>query len=138
MCPIGGIGRIASKNLLLTLTNKIDGGLISKTVIKKGDLVDPMPIFAAKDPALFKNPLEFKVERHLKANRFLPALPFMPFGHGPHLCPGWYLYYTISAIMISRLAKNFHVMTTFEGEPKLTPGFVTSLKDSIPIKLYKR
>lgn len=138
MCPIGGIGRIALKNLLLTLTNKNDGGLISKTVIKKGDLVDPMPIFAAKDPLIFKNPEEFKVERHLKANRFLPALTFMPFGHGPHLCPGWYLYYTISAIMISRLAKNYHVMTKFEGEPKLTPGFVTSLKDSIPIKLYKR
>jgi len=140
MCPIGGISRIAAKDLNLDMKNPENGAVLSKTRIKKGDWISPMPIFAAKDPSLFKEPSVFKYERHLDASPFLPNLAHMPFGHpeSPHFCPGWYLYYAISAKMISELAKRFVVTSSFEGEPKLKAGFVTGLRDEIPITLKPR
>jgi|GEM_PF-3006840 len=136
-CPIGGIGRIASKNLQLTVRSKVDGTLISECRIKKGDLIDPMPMFAAKDPGSFKNPEEFDYERFMKTSSFLPSLEFLPFGGAVHRCPGWYLYYAIAAIMVSNIVKNYHITTSFEGEPKIQKGFLISIADQIPIKFFR-
>src|SRR5690606_4272079 len=89
-CPIGGIGRIASKDLLITVRSKENGTIISESRIKKGDLVDPMPMYVAKDPKIYENPSNFDYERFMNASKFLPSLEFLPFGDNVHRCPGWY------------------------------------------------
>lgn len=137
MCPINGIGRVLAKPAILTMKSNDDSDASSSTLLKQGDRIIPAPFAAALNPALYPTPERFDYTRHLERKPFLPELPHLPFGHGAHLCPGWYLYYVISAHTISDLVTNFKLSTPFKGEPRLNSGFITGLADDIPIKLEK-
>ncbi len=136
-CPIGGLGRIAGQNLVFTLTNKKTGDLVSKTFIQKNAGVNASIIFAGKDPSLFSSPSVFDPERFKGAKSLLPGLKHMPFGHGPHKCPGWYLFHVIAALTISKIAKNYTVTTPFEGEPRMRVGFVSGIDEKLPVSFKK-
>lgn len=135
LCPVAGIGRTVAKPAMLTLTKLDRGQEISKTFLQAGDELQSMISLTAQDPSVYPNPEKFDYTRHLNQKPFLPGLPHMPFGHGTHLCPGWFLYYTISAITISQLVQNYHLSTSVKGEPKTKAGFVTTLDDNYPISL---
>lgn len=109
MCPITGVTRTASKDLVMTLTRKIDSTFVSKTVIKKGNHIAPFANLMAKDPSLFKDPEKFDPSRH--KGSFLYNLKHKPFGDGPHMCPGWYLYYVIAKVTISKIVMRNHLTT---------------------------
>ncbi len=135
MCPVAGVGRTAARHALLTLTN--DKNEEYQTLIQKGDDIQAMVMCAAKDPSLFPEPDRFDIKRHNNQTDFLPNLPHLPFGHGAHVCPGWYLYYVISAMTVSHLVKTYKITTSFTGEPRTKPGFVNTLKDTIEINLER-
>lgn len=138
MCPIGGITRTLGKNICVNFKDKETGSLVSRTVMRKGDAFSGFPIFLAKDPSIFINPHQFSYKRQMNAPSFLPALEHMPFGFGKHVCPGWYLFYAISAMTIKKMAKECYISTNFKGEPKAKAGFVTMLATQIPIKLTSK
>jgi cytochrome P450 len=136
LCPVAGIGRTVAKPTLMTLSNPENDNMISQTLISEGDQLSAMMKFTAQDPSIYPHPEKFDINRHINQNSFLPNLPHAPFGHGTHLCPGWYLYYAISAIAISHLVHNFEISTTFKGEPRTKIRFVTQLADTITISLH--
>jgi cytochrome P450 len=136
MCPITGIGRTASKDLVMTLTKKNTNALVSKTVIKKGESLSPINYLIAKDPSIFENPEKFDPAR-FKGGSFLSNLKHKPFGDGPHMCPGWYLYYVIAQLTISKIVRENHLTTTFKGEPKPKVGIVVGIADKVTIELKK-
>lgn len=111
MCPISGISRTASKDLQMTITDKTNGSLVSKTIIKKGDSIAPFNYLIAKDPSIFKNPEKFDPSR-FEGGLFLFNLKHKPFGDGPHMCPGWYLYYVIAKLTISKIVMRNELTTT--------------------------
>lgn len=136
MCPISGISRTASKDLMMTITKKNSRALVSKTLIKKGDLLAPLTYLIAKDPSIFKNPEKFDPTR-FAGGTFLSNLKHKPFGDGPHMCPGWYLYYVIAKLTISKIVIRNHLTTTFKKEPTPKVGIVVSLADKITMKMKK-
>jgi cytochrome P450 len=135
MCPIGSIGRTTAKDTVLEIKNSSGTQVLSRTFVKKGEDFHPVPFEAANDPVLFPQPEKFDYARHLYRSSFLPHLPHLPFGYGPHQCPGWYLYYSLSSMMIWHLAVGYKISTTFKGEPKKKAGFVTRLAEDISIVL---
>lgn len=135
LCPVLGIGRQVAKPSMLTLTHPESDRIISQTFIPEGSQLSTMNQYAAMDPGIYPEPEKFDINRHMQQSSFLPGLPHLPFGHGAHLCPGWDLYYAISAMTVSHLVKNYVISTTFKGEPKTELKFVTRLTDTIPISL---
>lgn len=135
LCPVSGIGRTVAKPSMLTLTKPENGQVMSKTLLQAGDEIQSMISLTAKDPSIYPDPENFDYTRNLNQKFFIPGLPYLPFGDGTHLCPGWLLYYTISALTIANLVHNYHLSTTFKGEPKTKAGFVTTLDDRFPIPL---
>lgn len=136
MCPISGIGRSASKDLVMTLTKKNSGTLVSKTLIKKGDPLAPFIYLIAKDPSIFKNPEKFDPAR-FEGGTSLSKLKHKPFGDGPHRCPGWYLYSVIAKLTISKIVMRNYLTTTFKEEPSPKIGIVVGLADKVTIKMEK-
>jgi cytochrome P450 len=136
MCPVVAIARRVLKDSCIAISK--NEKIISKTIIRKGDAVAPLPHFAAKDPTLFKDPSKFDHMRFIKASSFLPKLEHMPFGHGVHMCPGSNLYYVIAAFTIHKLVKTYKIDTAIYGEPPLIGGFFTGIKGSVPISLKVR
>jgi cytochrome P450 len=134
LCPVAGIGRTVAKPAMLTLTSPKKGHEISQ-LISQGGIFSCLNELAAKDPAVYSDPEKFDYTRHLYQNTFLPNLEHLPFGFGAHLCPGWYLYYAISALTVSHLVQNYKISTTFKGEPKTKQRFVTQIAEPIAISL---
>lgn len=134
LCPISGIGRTAHQDLVMTLTQKNSGALVSKTFIKKGDSVAPFTYLMARDPSIFENPKKFDPAR-FEGGTFLSNLKHKPFGDGPHMCPGWYLYYVIAKLTISKIVMKNYLTTTFKNEPKPKVGIVVGLADTVTIKM---
>ena len=136
MCPISGISRIASKDLMMTISKKDNGALLSKTLIKKGDALVPLTYLIAKDPSIFKDPEKFDPTR-FEGETFLSNLKHKPFGDGPHMCPGWYLFYVIAKLTISKIVMKNHLTTTLKKEPTPKVGVVVGIADKISIKMKK-
>lgn len=135
LCPVIGIARTVAKPAILTMKDPRSGEVTATASLNKGDELQSMLAAIAQDPSLYPNPEKFDYRRHLDQRSFLPELPHMPFGHGSHLCPGWNLYYVISAFTINALIKTNYITTTFQGEPKTENRFVNQITDTIPITL---
>lgn len=138
LCPVGGIGRTVAKPSLLTLTHPESGEVISTTLLTADANLNTMNQFVADDPSIYPNPEKFDIARHQNQSSFLPHMPHMPFGHGTHMCPGWYLYYAISAFTVAYIVNNFELSTSFEGEPKTKIRFVTQLAEDITVHFKNR
>ncbi|MDP1835308.1 MAG: cytochrome P450 [Chlamydiales bacterium] len=63
--------------------------------LQPNDTVVVEPARFAKNPKIVgENPQEFNPNRWIKEGTFWPNLPFLPFGSGRHMCPGWRLAVT--------------------------------------------
>lgn len=62
-------------------------------------------------------PKKFCPMRYAGENRedFWPAHKFLPFGHGPHQCPAWWLYKEVAIQVIAYLAYHYDWVSNPDG-----------------------
>ncbi|KAB1222998.1 Cytochrome P450 98A2 [Morella rubra] len=121
--------------------------------IPKGSNVHVNVWAIARDPAVWKNPLEFRPERFLEEDVDMKGHDFrlLPFGAGRRVCPGAQLGINLVTSMLGHLLHHF-VWTPSEGlkpeeiDMSENPGLVTYMRTPLqtvatprlPSHLYKR
>ena len=121
--------------------------------IPKGSNVHVNVWAVARDPAVWKNPLEFRPERFLEEDVDMKGHDFrlLPFGAGRRVCPGAQLGINLVTSMMSHLLHHF-VWTPPQGtkpeeiDMSENPGLVTYMRvpvqavatPRLPSELYKR
>jgi coumaroylquinate(coumaroylshikimate) 3'-monooxygenase len=121
--------------------------------IPKGSVVHVNVWAVARDPALWKNPLEFRPERFFEEDVDMRGHDFrlLPFGAGRRVCPGAQLGINLVTSIIGHLLHHFHWTTPDGVKPEEIdmserPGLVTYMMTPLqavatprlPSHLYKR
>ncbi|KAL3829831.1 hypothetical protein ACJIZ3_018633 [Penstemon smallii] len=121
--------------------------------IPKGSNVHVNVWAVARDPQVWKNPLEFRPERFLEEDVDMKGHDFrlLPFGAGRRVCPGAQLGINLVTSMIGHLLHHFHWappngMSPEEIDMGENPGLVTYMRTPLqavptprlPANLYKR
>nr|ADO16250.1 p-coumaroyl shikimate 3'-hydroxylase [Ocimum tenuiflorum] len=121
--------------------------------IPKGSNVHVNVWAVARDPAVWKNPSEFRPERFLEEDVDMKGHDFrlLPFGAGRRVCPGAQLGINLVASMIGHLLHHFNWappsgVSTNEMDMGENPGLVTYMRTPLeavptprlPSDLYKR
>ncbi|XP_047319865.1 cytochrome P450 98A2 [Impatiens glandulifera] len=103
--------------------------------IPKGSNVHVNVWAVARDPAVWKNPLEFRPERFLEADVDMKGHDFrlLPFGAGRRVCPGAQLGINLVTSMLAHLLHHFswfppEGMTPEQIDMSENPGLVTYMK----------
>lgn len=138
----------------LMLPHKASAGVkIGGYDIPKGAIVHVNVWAVARDPAVWKDPLEFRPERFLEEDVDMKGHDYrlLPFGAGRRVCPGAQLAINLVTSMLGHLLHHFTWSPPPGVSPKdidLTenPGTVTYMKNPIqaiptprlPAHLYKR
>ncbi|KAI7997833.1 Cytochrome P450 98A2 [Camellia lanceoleosa] len=121
--------------------------------IPKGSSVHVNVWAVARDPAVWKNPMEFRPERFFEEDVDMKGHDYrlLPFGAGRRVCPGAQLGINLVTSMLGHLLHHF-VWTPSEGvkpeeiDMSENPGLVTYMKTPVqavakprlPAHLYKR
>nr|APR64112.1 hypothetical protein [Populus tomentosa] len=121
--------------------------------IPKGSVVHVNVWAGARDPALWKNPLEFRPERFFEEDVDIKGHDFrlLPFGAGRRVCPGAQLGVNLVTSIIGHLLHHFHWTSPDGVKPEEIdmserPGLVTYMMTPLqavatprlPPHLYKR
>ncbi|KAL8542104.1 hypothetical protein ACS0TY_003094 [Phlomoides rotata] len=121
--------------------------------IPKGSNVHVNVWAVARDPAVWKNPSEFRPERFLEEDVDMKGHDYrlLPFGAGRRVCPGAQLGINLVTSMIGHLLHHFNWappdgMSTEEIDMGENPGLVTYMRTPLeavptprlPATLYKR
>ncbi|XP_011040720.1 PREDICTED: cytochrome P450 98A2 [Populus euphratica] len=121
--------------------------------IPKGSNVHVNVWAVARDPAAWKNPLEFRPERFLEEDVDMKGHDFrlLPFGAGRRVCPGAQLGINLATSMLGHLLHHFcwtppEGMKPEEIDMSENPGLVTYMRTPLqavatprlPTHLYKR
>ncbi|XP_057807972.1 cytochrome P450 98A2-like [Salvia miltiorrhiza] len=106
--------------------------------IPKGSNVNVNVWAVARDPAVWKNPLEFRPERFVEEDIDIKGHDFrvLPFGAGRRVCPGAQLGIDLTTSMIGHLLHHFSWappagMRTEEINLDENPGTVTYMKNPV-------
>lgn len=121
--------------------------------IPKGSIVHVNVWAVARDPAAWKNPLEFWPERFMEEDVDMKGHDFrlLPFGAGRRVCPGAQLGINLVTSMLGHLLHHFnwappHGLSPDEIDMGENPGLVTYMRTPLqavptarlPSHLYKR
>ncbi|XP_016482834.1 cytochrome P450 98A2-like [Nicotiana tabacum] len=121
--------------------------------IPKGSNVHVNVWAVARDPEVWKNPLEFRPERFLEEDVDMKGHDFrlLPFGAGRRVCPGAQLGINLVTSMLGHLLHHFHWAPSNGLSPEEidmgeNPGLVTYMRTPLqadatprlPAELYKR
>ncbi|CAN4111359.1 unnamed protein product [Withania somnifera] len=121
--------------------------------IPKGSNVHVNVWAVARDPKVWKNPMEFRPERFLEEDVDMKGHDFrlLPFGAGRRVCPGAQLGINLVTSMLGHLLHHFHWAPSNGLSPEEidmgeNPGLVTYMRTPLqavatprlPAELYKR
>ncbi|KAK6121494.1 hypothetical protein DH2020_044763 [Rehmannia glutinosa] len=116
--------------------------------VPKGSNVHVNVWAIARDPAVWKNPSEFRPERFLEEDVDMKGHDYrlLPFGAGRRVCPGAQLGINLATSMIGHLLHHFDWVSTQEIDMGENPGLVTYMKTPLeavptprlPANLYRR
>ncbi|XXG41311.1 hypothetical protein AAC387_Pa01g1799 [Persea americana] len=121
--------------------------------IPKGSIVQVNVWAIAHDPAVWKDPLEFRPERFIEEEIDLKGHDFrlLPFGAGRRVCPGAQLGINLVQLMLGHLLHHFHWappkgVKAEEIDMSGNPGVITFMRTPLeavptprlPPHLYKR
>lgn len=102
------------------------------------DLVIPIGAIH-RDPRHWEDPLEFRPQRFLNANRKLqPRLAYMPFGAGPRVCIGASFALQELVLVLATILQHFeiHADPHWKLEPHV--GFIRRPKGELRLKVKRR
>ena len=104
--------------------------------IRKGDVVILKFNAVHRNPAVFRNPDEFRPERFLGDEKGHSDAFLFAFGSGPRACIGRNLAYIEARMALSYLLHHFDV--TVHSDMDLVQGITVYPKDRLPVTLAMR
>ncbi len=105
-------GRQLREDTLITIKDK-DQNLLWKKELRKGHSILCLTQAAGRDPILSPNPEQFNPYRFQNEDPLIAALSFLPFGGGPHACPGQHLALAELQTFTYRILAHFYIQTLF-------------------------
>lgn len=133
LAPNSFIGRIANKDLVLTIRNVSNEMFENRYFISKGDRVLAAPSVMGRDSSLAPgvdlqvfDPYRWK-ECELQDDLY--RLSWFPFGYGVHGCPGSRIAQGAMSVFLDKILTKFVLSTNLQGEPrqKYTDGYQEGL-----------
>jgi cytochrome P450 len=131
--PVFIEGRQLRENTLMTIRDKSQN-LLWKKELRKGHTIICLTQAAGQNPLLYPDPERFNPARFQEEDPRIAALAFLPFGGGPHICPGQHLALAELQAFASRLLTYFSVRTLFP-EKMDQKGFATLRGTSARVSL---
>lgn len=103
--------------------------------VPKGTVVHVNVWAVARDPEVWKNPLEFRPERFLEEDVDMKGHDFrlLPFGAGRRVCPGAQLGIYLVTSMIGHLVHHFEWGSREEIDMRENPGIVTYMRSPLEV-----
>jgi cytochrome P450 len=111
------------------------GNVVFEKSFKKNEVLAPSPSFAGRDPLRFEDPEKFQPERFSEIPK---VLDWIPFGDGPHTCPGQWLAKSEIAIFTTLLIRRFRFSSFPVQEPKQQAYMTIKLAEETSLHLTKR
>lgn len=105
-------GRQLRENTLMTVKDK-SNRLLWKKELRKGHSIVCLTQAAGRDPNLYPEPEQFNPYRFKDEDPRIAALSFLPFGGGPHTCPGQHLALAELQTFVYRILTHFSIHTLF-------------------------
>ncbi|MBA3238002.1 MAG: cytochrome P450 [Parachlamydiaceae bacterium] len=105
-------GRQFREDTLITIKDK-DQNLLWKKELRQGHSILCLTQAAGRDPILYPKPEQFNPYRFQDEDPSIAALSFLPFGGGPHTCPGQYLAWAELQTFTYRILAHFNIQTLF-------------------------
>lgn len=129
-------GRQLREDTLMTIRDKNHKILWSKH-LRKGHSIVCLTQAAGRDPDLYPEPERFNPYRFQNEDPRIAALSFLPFGGGPHTCPGQHLALAELQTFIYRILVHFSVYT-LSPEKVDQKGFFTLRATPAKIQLIMK
>ncbi|MBS0655266.1 MAG: cytochrome P450 [Verrucomicrobia bacterium] len=130
--PVIGVDRVAREDC--ELVSASDGSQTVYHKIAKGDRICPAPSIIARCPFLFPNkPNEFIPARWEGNTQSLISLPWLPFGSGKSLCPGWRLYKNFTEFFLTKMLQNYSLKLLSTAAPAQTGSFINKLSKEVVV-----
>lgn len=105
-------GRQLRENTLMTVKDK-NQNLLWKKELRKGHSLVCLTQAAGQNPLLYPDPERFNPSRFQEGDPRIASLSFMPFGGGPHMCPGQHLALAELQAFAHRILTHFFVRTLY-------------------------
>ena len=107
--------------------------------IPKGSILNVAFYFTLRHPEFWKNPEQFDPERFLPERvSARPKYAYMPWGAGGHACIGKSLAVMESVMILSAIARRFHIDLVSTEPVEIDPRFTLRPKGGINVSLRKR
>lgn len=103
-------GRQLREDTLMTVKDK-SNRLLWEKELRKGHSIVCLTQAAGRDPNLYPEPEQFNPYRFKDEDPRIAALSFLPFGGGPHTCPGQHLALAELQTFVYRFLTHFFVHT---------------------------
>jgi proline iminopeptidase len=128
-------GRQLREDTLMTIKDKHQNLLWEKK-LRKGHSIVCLTQTAGRDPKLYPEPETFNPHRFGDEDPRIAALSFLPFGGGPHICPGQHLALAELQTFSYRLLAHFSIHT-LSPEKVDQKGFFTLRATSARMQLVQ-
>lgn len=129
-------GRQLREDTLMTIKDK-SHNLLWEKELRKGHSLVCLTQAAGRDSDLYPEPEQFNPYRFQDEDPRIAALSFLPFGGGPHICPGQHLALAELQTFAYRLLTHFSVRT-LSPEKTDQKGFFTLRATSAKVQLTDR
>ncbi|MEL7225894.1 MAG: cytochrome P450 [Cyanobacteria bacterium J06576_12] len=107
--------------------------------IPKGAILNIVFYFTLRHPEFWENPEQFDPDRFLPERvSARPKYAYMPWGAGGHACIGKNLAVMEAVMILSAIARRFHVDLLSTQPVEIDPRFTLRPKGGIKVKLRKR
>jgi cytochrome P450 len=110
--PVSFVGRQLREDVMMTIKDK-NRQVLWKKELRKGHSIVCLPQTAGLDSIHYPEPERFNPYRFQEEDPRIAALSFLPFGSGPHMCPGQNLALAELQTFAYRLLTHFSICTLF-------------------------
>jgi len=111
------------------------GNVVFERRFKRNEILAPSPPFAGRDPSRFEDADKFQPQRFPEIPK---VLDWIPFGDGPHTCPGQWLAKSEILIFTTLLIRRYRFSSLPVQEPRQHAYMTIKLAEETSLLLTKR